>query len=312
MSKMSKMSKTSYNNWNIWKILIGLLFILGGGVFILANMGIISADASLLFETYWPLLVILASVAMAINTLMKKYKPKKLFNHLYFAFSVLVAGFVLQNDRIGLIPVKGVDLWEVIVALVLVYIGIKLIFFNSKNGHGVRIEVNTDDDNDDDDDESTSDGNLHSDGEGFKDAGSDEGGKDAKRKGVFISTGGDHEQFIGDMRLGDSAWSPESGSYNVNIGDMKIDFTTAIFNEGETTIDLSCWVGDIDVILPDDLPVDLYMESNVGEVVFTGHAEKSGVTRNTIKFRSQGYDEAPKKLKLKAALNVGSIKVRRV
>ncbi len=299
---------------NIWKIVIGILFILGGGLFILSNMGVIPSDASLLFETYWPSLIILASLVMVIDTILKKYKPKKTFNHIYFAFCVFVTGFVLQNEKLDFVDVKGVDLWEVIIALVLVYIGIKLIFFKSHgiHGHGVKIEVD-------------------SDGTGFKDVGSDDkdnededededhssetksGRKDsAKRKGVFVSAGGEREQFVGDMRLGDSAWAPESGSYSVNIGDMHVNFTTAIFSEGETEIDLSCWVGEIDIIIPDDLPVDMLMESNVGEVVFSGHAEKSGITNNVIKYRSEGYDEAPKKLKLRASLNIGSIKVTKV
>ena len=302
---------------NIWKIVIGILFILGGGLFILANMGVIPSDVSLPLETYWPSLIILASVVMVIDTLLKKYKPKKMFNHLYFAFCVFVTGFVLQNEKLNFVTVKGVDLWEVIVALVLVYIGIRLIFFKSHSihGHGVKIEVDTDGTGFKD----VSGEDEHAESENESQCGCESGSetradsKDgAKRKGVFVSSGGNREQFVGDMRLGDSAWAPESGSYSVNIGDMNVNFTTAIFSEGETAIDLSCWVGEIIVIIPDDLPVDMEMETNVGEVVFSGHAEKSGITNNVIKYRSEGYDEAPTKLKLRASLNIGSIKVTKV
>lgn len=304
---------------NIWKIVIGILFILGGGLFILANMGVIPSDASLLLETYWPSLIILASLIMVIDVLLKKFRPKKTFNRIYFAFCVFVMGFVLQNEKLDFINVKGVDLWEVMVALALVYIGIRLIFFksHSSRGHGVKIEVDSDgtgfkDAGSDDEDEH---GHGHEHGEGCSHCDSETGSsrKDgAKRKGVFVSSGGDREQFAGDMRLGDSAWAPENSSYNVNIGDMHVDFTTAIFSDGETEIDLSCWIGEISVIIPDELAVDLLMETNVGEVVFVGHAEKSGITNNVIKYRSEGYDEAPKKLKLRATLNVGSIKVKSV
>lgn len=92
------------------------------------------------------------------------------------------------------------------------------------------------------------------------------------------------------------------------IGDVKIDLTKAIVQEGETVIIINGWVGDIDIYVPYDLPVIVDASVFFGELeIFDKH--ETGMNRH-ITIKSTQYDEAAKKVKIILSLFVGDIDVR--
>jgi len=69
-----------------------------------------------------------------------------------------------------------------------------------------------------------------------------------------------HDTLFGDFKLTQPDWQLRDIQANIVIGDMKIDLGRAKIPEGETTIDLRALIGDIDVWAPPDLPVALEVQ----------------------------------------------------
>lgn len=330
---------------NIWKILIGVVLVTVGGIFILANLGLFPIEYSELVQYIWPGAVILFSLALLVDGLTKKGTRSKRFDRIYFALSVMVAGAVMLVNRLNDTVAEVQDflktdigLWEVLLSLALIFVGIRLIFFK-KSGITVTIgdhdrhkrHVHTDkfcdgcedeveDEEEDEEEDGDEDGSGSADnagsGAGDNQENADSRNNEGSRKGVYTKSSSNSykskDQFVGELRLGDKPWAPESSDYSVNIGDMNVNFTTAILQDGETVFNLNGWVGNMDIILPEELAVDIDATVNVGSVEFFGEEEQSGISRNNIKFRSDDYSTAAKKIKIIANLNIGEISVKRV
>jgi len=136
-------------------------------------------------------------------------------------------------------------------------------------------------------------------------------------QGIKFSKGGFNA--VGDLRLGDQPWALEDSSHNIGVGEIYVDLTTALMKDGMTVLNLTGWVGDIQVIMPEDLAVDISAAVRVGNIDIFGQeqefkknktAKRSGVS-NTLNYRSEKFDEAFKKLRMQVSLNIGDISIRR-
>jgi len=81
-----------------------------------------------------------------------------------------------------------------------------------------------------------------------------------RRQAPGASSGVDrieHDSIFGDFKLAAPGWRLRDVRASSVIGDMKIDLSKANIPDGETVLDLSAVVGDIDVWAPIDLPVAL-------------------------------------------------------
>ncbi|MDP3387202.1 MAG: cell wall-active antibiotics response protein LiaF [Eubacteriales bacterium] len=124
---------------------------------------------------------------------------------------------------------------------------------------------------------------------------------------------------VGDLRLGDQPWALEDSSHNIGVGEIYVDLTTALLKDGLTVLNLSGWVGDIQVMMPEYLAVDISATVRVGNIdIFeqeqeckkNSKAKRSGVS-NTLNYRSEKFDEALKKLRMQVSLNIGDISIKR-
>jgi lia operon protein LiaF len=85
-------------------------------------------------------------------------------------------------------------------------------------------------------------------------------------------------------------------------------------------MELNGWVGNIEIKIPEDMAVDLTANVNIGTIDLFGDETKfakgkSGnthFTSNTVSYRSDQYDSANKKVKIKASVNIGEISIERV
>jgi len=100
-------------------------------------------------------------------------------------------------------------------------------------------------------------------------------------------------KFIGDFDL-DESWTVADYSLRAFITDIDIDLEFAEFPEGETNMNISCFVGDISITKPDDVGLrirtnafltDSKVRGAKGDVFFTG-----------LIHQSEEYEEAAKKL----------------
>lgn len=103
------------------------------------------------------------------------------------------------------------------------------------------------------------------------------------------------------------AWRVDDAVVRTVIGDILLDLRYAMLPEGETELTLLCWLGTIQVRAPHDLALDVTAQTVVGTVDILGVRDE-GVIRD-IAVRSDHYDDAPRRLKLRLSTFVGELLV---
>lgn len=104
-------------------------------------------------------------------------------------------------------------------------------------------------------------------------------------------------------------WRLEDAVIRTAIGDIHLDLRGAELPEGETELTLLCWLGTIQVQAPADLGLDVEAQTFIGTVDVLGVRE-DGVIRD-INVRTDDFETAPRRLKLRLSTVVGELLVVR-
>jgi len=313
------------------KSFIGFLFIVTGILYILFLVGIIPGDFKNNVSDYWPVLVILAGVYKFVESIILRKPAKSKYSRIYWSLAVVISGLVLLENRLQIYVQEPMNLWSVILALLIIYIGTMIMFFKSGTfiigdgnvnvnfGSGSHeeefknIEVEIDESEKEYNDDEHKSKQTESDK-------SKEYDSNKKAKGYYKNYAKSQNHFVGELRLGDHPWALENSDYSLGVGDVYIDFTTALLEEGTTKINVSCWVGDMTLIIPDDMDLEIYSNVNIGSVeLFGTHKEfnkktkkSAGITSNTVHYISENFENSEKRLIIKASVNIGEITVKKV
>ncbi|MNJ63330.1 hypothetical protein D3C77_592240 [compost metagenome] len=96
------------------------------------------------------------------------------------------------------------------------------------------------------------------------------------------------------------------------IGDTIIDLTKAQIPYGETKINISAFIGDVKVFIPDDMDLGIVATSNafIGDLKVL--SQKGGGFMSSVEVQSPHYGEASKKVKLVVSVFIGDVKVNMV
>lgn len=124
-------------------------------------------------------------------------------------------------------------------------------------------------------------------------------------------TGKTNTAFLGGMERGKSEpWELESGSYFAFMGGIELDLRHAIIPEGETVLDLTAFMGGIEVRVPGNISVEADGFAVLGGVDFFGKGSGGvvGSTRNSLK--AEGAEN--RLLKIQSRAVMGGIDVKRV
>lgn len=118
--------------------------------------------------------------------------------------------------------------------------------------------------------------------------------------------------FIGDIHIGHDYWELKPLNISHFIGDTTLDLTKAQIAPGETKINISSFVGDVKVFVPNDYEIGVQVISSafVGDVKILGHRE-GGVFKH-VDIHSPSYQEADKKIKLVVSTFIGDVRVTKV
>lgn len=118
--------------------------------------------------------------------------------------------------------------------------------------------------------------------------------------------------FIGDMYLGQDDWELKPMNISHFIGDTKIDLTKASIPYGETRLQISAFIGDVKIYVPDDIDLKVRVTSSVfiGELNVMERYE-SGFAKS-MKSESPQYSDAEKKLRVDVSLFLGDVVVKKV
>ncbi|RIW35352.1 hypothetical protein D3H55_08125 [Bacillus salacetis] len=116
--------------------------------------------------------------------------------------------------------------------------------------------------------------------------------------------------FIGDVKYNQPNWPLESMRLSNMIGNYYFDISKAYIPEGETPIYLKGWIGDVKMLIPEDIPVDIKIDGSIGDIKLFG--QKSSDIKPNMNYRTPGYENAEKKIKIIIEFSIGSVRINKV
>lgn len=128
--------------------------------------------------------------------------------------------------------------------------------------------------------------------------------KTSSKKGIHESI------LIGEFHLLHPRFELNNMNISIFIGDIIIDLAKADIPDGETFLTLNCFIGDVDIYIPDGLAVSVVANVMVGDIDVLDR-RKGGVAR-TLQLSTPGYASAEKRIKIATSVFIGDVDVREV
>jgi lia operon protein LiaF len=121
-----------------------------------------------------------------------------------------------------------------------------------------------------------------------------------------------HSRFIGDVHLGNEYWELRPLNISHFIGDTTLDLTKAQIPIGETRINVSSFIGDVKVYVPNDLGVGIQVISSclIGDVKVLD--QKRGGVFNQMSVETPSYADTDKRVVLVVSSFIGDVRVTKV
>ncbi|MBH5319263.1 hypothetical protein I6N90_15775 [Paenibacillus sp. GSMTC-2017] len=118
--------------------------------------------------------------------------------------------------------------------------------------------------------------------------------------------------FIGDIHMGHDHWELKPLNISHFIGDTVLDLTKAQIPFGETKINISSFIGDVKVYVPNDYDIGIKVVSSafIGDVKILG--QKEGGLFTSVTLQSPRYSDSEKKIKLVVSTFIGDTRVTKV
>ncbi|MNO69246.1 hypothetical protein D3C76_600970 [compost metagenome] len=308
---------------DIWGRFMGGLVLIGIGVIFLFNqLGITDLSIGYLFSTYWPVFLILAGITHFANG------GRRNSNLVGSLILIVIGGYFLARN-LDLISLSAGDFFRFFLPGALIFGGLYMLFrpsrykssqsdnftkssppvppvppvppmniseiespldsiFGSMEKEQAKKEYNFNQ-------------NKHS-YEHYDMGGTYKGKAEAVNK----------SGFIGDVRIGQDYFQLKPMNISHFIGDTIIDLTKAQIPYGETKINVSAFIGDVKVFIPDDMDLGIVATSNafVGDLKVLN--QKEGGFMSSVQVESPHYGEASKKVKLIVSVFIGDVKVNMV
>ncbi|OKP92160.1 cell wall-active antibiotics response protein LiaF [Paenibacillus sp. P32E] len=118
--------------------------------------------------------------------------------------------------------------------------------------------------------------------------------------------------FIGDVHVGKDHFQLKNTNISQFIGDTVLDLTNAQIPYGETKINISAFVGDIKVYIPEDMDLGVKVNSSsfIGDMQVLEQS-RSGFM-SSVQCNTPYYKEAGKKVRINVSAFIGDIKIKTV
>ncbi|UCZ51966.1 cell wall-active antibiotics response protein LiaF [Bacillus shivajii] len=272
------------------KNILGFLILATGIVFLLSNIGFIETEATSIFAMFWPVLIVLIGLKIFFEGIIyfihSLRRDKWHIGKLVWGSIVLVVGVVLLGNNTGWIDFGFRELFHVLWPLLIIYIGVKVLL--DRNGD-VVINVGGDQARKNNKSENKTAFSNH------------------KKRETQWNERKKYQQFLGDLSLGRQPWELDGADISMGIGSVDIDLTKAVLKEGENIIDVSGWIGSVEILVPRDMAVKAFVDVRIGEVTLFDDTY-SGTSRNAT-YTSPNFYDAEKQVILYVHLNIGDVEV---
>ena len=315
----------------------GLMLIAIGVIFLLQQTGVISVDLGYIFSHFWPLILI----AVGLNGLFvrRRYEQNWGFPQLW-SLIIIALGLIFLNNNFGWIPnLDFGDLIRFAIPVILIAVGLNMLFRRKNETYQPKDwepYSKSDFTSYAQQDNPSFDHDKGAAGDPFKGASGSQAygsfgnsqangweGKGAKPKGGWHHCGHsdwnwsdpnveNRHNLIGDLHIGNDYWELRPMNISHFIGDTVLDLTRANIPYGETRINISAFIGDVKVFVPNDvqLEVSVRASSFLGDIQVFERRE-GGFLRH-MKAESPQYYEAEKRVLINASMFIGDVRVKRV
>ncbi len=255
------------------RVTIGAGLVALGVLFALNGLGVTHLPWGTALDRYWPGLLVLWGLIEAVGGLAEAARFRRVR---WWPILVAAVGALLLADNLHFLSATAGLIWALAWAALAVFVGVEILFGSLSIGD-TRYRVS---------------GKQKS-----KDAGS------VDLRGIDLGVGTKH---IGE----DDAWELKDQVYRHGLGDFQLDLSHARLREGETHLVIYGGIGEIQVLVPEGVAVDIEGQVRMGEVRIFGR-ETSGIDRS-LSYRSEGYADAERRLRLDLVMRIGDITVERV
>jgi len=280
------------------QIFFAFLLLGVGVILLLINLGVISLEIREFLDYIYPFLLLLLGSIWFIQSFMRGSSTRLFFGILFIVLSIL-----LILDRSGALTFHFSDIWN-LWPIIFIYIGIKKLFFKKRKIH-VR-----------DYSKYSKKWSYSFDSNDFKIKNEDEDLDHMSFENVDTKWDkqGDYDKnvFVGNIEFKKSNWYLEPMNLVSAIGNYYIDFSKAFIPDQETPVYIKGRVGDVKIILPEDVPVKIEAYNSIGDIKLFSKSQDNIGRGTWVTFTSPDYEEATKKIYLKIKLNIGSIRIDRV
>ncbi|MNI13534.1 hypothetical protein D3C73_667640 [compost metagenome] len=115
-------------------------------------------------------------------------------------------------------------------------------------------------------------------------------------------------KLIESVRLGKEPWILKNSSMGNIIGEINMDLSLAILEQRETTLILQGIIGDIDIIVPEDIGIRVTSSIVFGQIDVA--SSKEAGMMNKLNWSSPNYDTCEHRVNLVVSYLVGDIDIK--
>lgn len=122
-------------------------------------------------------------------------------------------------------------------------------------------------------------------------------------------SGKEFKKTAGDVNLRPESIDPAGLKAEQGLGDITVDLTKTSFNPGENQIHCSLGVGDINVVVPQGVPISAIVEIGAGSGRIFGR-QTDGFGKK-VRYEDPDYASADVKIRLRAKIGLGDATISR-
>ncbi|WP_306455053.1 cell wall-active antibiotics response protein LiaF [Paenibacillus dakarensis] len=314
-----------------WNQLSGGLLLIGIGVFFILNqMGIIDVSLGHLISTFWPVILIWVGLQGFINS-------SDIRGAIWSSGVPLIIGLFFLGRNLDVIDFSFGEMIKYAIPVLLIGFGLTMLIGPKKHQPPHPPKQNSEDyirvesmpevpeapnlessldemfeqtfgkKTDGNQEAKPAPGPIPEEGPRYRDRG-DYWKEDKWDHGETVNK----SAFIGDVHMGTDYFTLKPTNISQFIGDTVLDLTKAQIPYGETKINISSFIGDVKVFVPNDsdLGVSVSTSSFIGDMKVLDQ-KRSGFMSNA-NVENPHYREAGKKLRINVSLFIGDVKVNKV
>jgi lia operon protein LiaF len=314
------------NSYVFKRIFIGMILILIGTLFLGSQLGFITINPGEIASTYWPVIMILLGISGLLGQ--AKYHKEAGGSYIWNLFIIaLGVGFLARN--LNVLNMSTGEYIKLLIPAFIILFGIRMMFRKErppkpKRDYSNKYEYNYDY-------SSPTDHVTSEPVQGLAMPAHDsiyntvpipnpipktipnfQHSHSHSTDHTFNHSAENRSGFFGDLYLGHDYWELKPMNISHFIGDTIIDLTKAQIPIGDTKLNISAFIGDVKVFVPNDMEVEVSVTSSsfLGDSTVFNKRE-SGFMRS-VREESQDFSLSDKKIRLQVNLFIGDITVQRV